>query len=148
VHRGASGSAGEFRSMQWKPGNNSQFSIDDDALARMEDDGRIRRIFINEIASHVALFVNSLDVLSVRLGGDGSLANLELVDAIAQCMEKNRPYRRSRSISVKLDGAEPMVAKGAAAAYLECLMGSFDFYDTSFDLLSVLKQPDCRLRQA
>ncbi|HAP42684.1 MAG: hypothetical protein A2087_03190 [Spirochaetes bacterium GWD1_61_31] len=148
VHRGASGSAGEFRSMLWKPGNTSQFSINDVDLARMDEDAGIRQRLIGEIAAHVALFVNSLDVFSVRLGGDNNLANVELAEAIAKTMESNRPYRRSRTIAVKLDGAVPMVAKGAAAAYLECLMGSFDFYDTSFDLLSVLKEPDCRKRQA
>jgi len=137
ILRGRSSSAGEFRSVLWNGGNASQFSIPDAELARLDSDASVKARLVDEIAIHIALFADSLDLSAVYLGGGSRLADGDLADAVRSAMRANRPYRRVEDVAVVLDGSDVAVARGAASAFLENLMGMPGSPDPGFDLLSV-----------
>lgn len=137
ILRGRSSSAGEFRSVLWSEGNASQFSIPDGELARLDADPEVMARLSAEMAIHIALFADSLDLSAVYLGGSPVFANDALADAVRAAMVSNRPYRRACEVAVALDRSDMAVARGAASAFLENLMGAPGAPDPEFDLLTV-----------
>jgi len=120
VYYGPDGSAGEFRSLYWHQGYRNQFAIPDaeakDVLHRPDVLPRL----VDEIAQHVAVFVNTLNLKGVYVGGDvGSIKEL-LLGAIRSAISTNWPYDEPVGCRVEMaTHLRDMVAVGAAAMVLE-----------------------------
>ncbi|MEL6189240.1 MAG: ROK family protein, partial [Myxococcota bacterium] len=69
VHRGRHCSAGEFRSIKWKPGRHSQFSFSDEEISAAYSDRRSFLKIVRELARNTALLVNVLDLDDLYLAG-------------------------------------------------------------------------------
>ncbi len=120
VYYGETGSAGEFRSLFWHPGFTNQFALPDsdavDILSRPDELARL----IHEIAKHVALLVNTLNLRRVYVGGDVAGIHGLLIGAIRSAIEGNWPYDDPVDCDVELaTHAQDIVAIGAAAMVLE-----------------------------
>lgn len=124
VYYGGSGSAGEFRSIYWHPGYRNQFAIPDteahDVLHRPDALPRL----VEELASHVGLLANTLDLEVVYVGGDVAPIKDLLMGAISTAIQNNWPYDEERECRVELATLdEDIVAVGAAANVLEQIFG-------------------------
>lgn len=119
VYYGDEGSAGEFRSIFYHPGHNSQFSISDqEAIGAIHKPAVLPRL-IEEIAQHVALFVNTLNLKRVIVGGDvGSIREM-IVDSFESAINANWPYPELVRCGISISRQENnIVATGAAAMML------------------------------
>ena len=68
-HYGTDFSAGEFRSIQWERGNSGQFQSNDLSSDRIGHDMSVTDSVLTELARHVALIVNLLNLNYVFIGG-------------------------------------------------------------------------------
>lgn len=120
VYYGETGSAGEFRSVFWHPGFTNQFAIPDVEAVDVLNRPDVLPRLVEEIAKHVALLVNTLNLGRVYIGGDvGSIQDL-LVGTIQSAIASNWPYDDRVECGVELaTHAQDIVAVGAAAMVLE-----------------------------
>ncbi len=84
THYGRDFSAGEFRSILWKPGNLGQFQSEEGNDERLGSDGSATRAIFEELASHVAFLVNALNLNHVFIGGLSG----ELTDSLALAIRR------------------------------------------------------------
>lgn len=122
VYRGADYTAGEFRSLFRKRNSNSQFSLKNTDTYRIHTDPTIRRAFLRELARHIALFSNTLNLNHVFLGGDIDELADELMPVLHQEREKNWAYKGVYDIPLNVstsDHGKDAVAIGAAGMMLE-----------------------------
>lgn len=126
VYRGTDFSTGEFRSLFRKPGNGSQFSLSDDETFRITQDKDIRERFMRELASHVALFANSMNLKTIFFGGAIEQFADEFIPIMEEELHRNWAYetyfRREYTISPSTHGNKA-VAVGAAGMMLERFFG-------------------------
>lgn len=130
VYYGTDGSAGEFRSLYWHQGYRNQFAIpDEEAGAILSRADAVRRL-VDEVAQHVALFVNTLNLKAVYVGGDvGPIQDL-LLGTIRSAIATNWPYDEPVECGVEVAShARDTVAVGAAAMVLEHIFGDPSFPD-------------------
>ena len=120
VYYGGDGSAGEFRSLYWHPGFRNQFAVPDSEASGILERPDVLVRLVDEIAKHVALFVNTLNLKRVYIGGDvGTIKDL-LIGTIETAIENNWPYDEPVGCGVELaTHAQDIVAVGAAAMVLE-----------------------------
>jgi predicted NBD/HSP70 family sugar kinase len=125
VHYGKDYSAGEFRSIIWKNGNQSQFSIADKDIAEAGND---RKAFIGmtrELASNTALLVNVFDMNTLYLGGFFGPDDEEVREVFASEIKKNRTYPEASNCEVKFSvHGTRAVVHGAAALVLDKIFGA------------------------
>ncbi len=120
VYYGETGSAGEFRSLFWHPGYTNQFAVPDVEAVDVLNRPDVLPRLVDEIARHVALLVNTLNLGRVYVGGDvGSIQEL-LIATIETAIAGNWPYDDRVECGVELaTHAQDIVAVGAAAMVLE-----------------------------
>jgi predicted NBD/HSP70 family sugar kinase len=120
VYYGEGGSAGEFRSVFWRPGCSNQFAIPDaDAAGILAKPEPLERL-ITELAQHIALFVNTLNLKKVYVGGDAGPIRDLTIGTINRAIQNNWPYAEPVECAVELATYDTnMVAIGAAAMALE-----------------------------
>lgn len=139
VYHGMQGSAGEFKSVLWKPGNDSQFSFSNIEILRLEHDLAERRTALRELALHVAYTANILDVSHVIVGGNICEDKAYIEQLLAEEIIRNNSYDLPLQceISFSSDG-DYAVAYGAGAMFLEHLFAiPNDGRDTPLDFLGV-----------
>ncbi len=122
VYYGETGSAGEFRSLFWHPGFTNQFAVpDNEAVDILNRPDSLSRL-VDEIAKHVALLVNTLNLRRVYIGGDVATVHDELIGAIKAAIRRYWPYDDLVDCDVELcSHARNIVAIGAGAMVLEHL---------------------------
>ena len=119
VHRGATFSAGEFRSILWKKKSPTQFSTSSTATDGIEADAKLRKKIFRELGRHVAFFVNTLNLSHVVLGGDVEPYREELVELLDKEIQTNWPYPNRVDCQIKFSSAAHLsVAFGAAGMML------------------------------
>ena len=124
VYYGTTGAAGEFRSVYWHPGYTNQFAIPDNEARDILNRPDALPRFVEELAAHVALLVNVLDLGAVYLGGDIATIGDYLRGAIISAIDNNWPYDEKKGCSVELASLDAdIVAVGAAAMVLEQIFG-------------------------
>jgi predicted NBD/HSP70 family sugar kinase len=128
VYYGTDGSAGEFRSLYWHQGYRNQFGIPNEESASILSRSDAVRRLVDEIAEHVALFVNTLNLKGVYVGGDvGSIEDL-LLGTIRSAVATNWPYDEPVDCVVEVaTHPRDTVAVGAAAMVLEHIFGEPNF---------------------
>ncbi|MBX2812701.1 MAG: ROK family transcriptional regulator [Myxococcales bacterium] len=119
VHRGKDCSAGEFKSIEWKPGRTSQFSLPDEEVSAVQTDRKKFLKLSRELARNTSLIVNILDLNYLYLGGFFD-ENDEAVRAIFQQeTQRNWSYPNKPPCEVKFSTfGQYAVAYGAAALFL------------------------------
>lgn len=127
VYRGAGSSAGEFRSILRGPDHPGQFSLATEELRVVDTDALIRDRFLHELALHIALFVNTLNLDVVFLGGDIERFQAEAEAVIGAEIERNWPYPGPVPCEIRFSSlGERSVAYGAAGMILDGLFSGMD----------------------
>lgn len=120
VYFGADGSAGEFRSVHWRPGHRSQFAIADEEAANILQRPEELSRMVDEISQHIAFLVNTLNLKAVYLGGDVATYPDLLISTIRAAIINNWPYSENVDCRVELAAhARDIVSIGAAAMVLD-----------------------------
>jgi predicted NBD/HSP70 family sugar kinase len=120
VHYGRGFSAGEFRSIDWRPGNASQFSLTDDEIAAAAHDRGLYLRMVRELARNAALVVHVLDLDRVYLGGFFDARDVETQGAFTEEIRRNWTYPTPPMCEVAFStNGDHAVASGAAGLILE-----------------------------
>jgi len=120
VYHGQGYSVGEFRSIKWRAGNRGQFSLRDEQLESMHQDGRLFRRFGRELAQHLAFMVNTFNLSHVILSGAFADSFDELRDLIQTAITGNWAHDDPASCEVlSATHGNDAVAYGAAGMVLE-----------------------------
>lgn len=123
VHHGAGFSAGEFRSIMYKPGQINQFSLPDDKAVLFLQDPRINTSIIQELSMHIAFLVNTLNLSKVIVGGPIETLAEELTTTLQRTIQANWAYPGTVECPVALSRlGENAVAFGSAGMILEHLI--------------------------
>lgn len=125
IHYGENFSAGEFKSLGWKPGNTFQFSLDDAEMARLKTDKALQARFARELANHILFISRVFNLNHVYFGGEVDLLKDELVSVME---EERRRYWP--------DGDSPCIVRfsthGAdAVSYGAACLGLTNFFRDS-----------------
>jgi predicted NBD/HSP70 family sugar kinase len=120
VRHGEGFSAGEFKSVLWKEGNSSQFSLSDMEARRVKEDPAVRSKIIRELCEHVAFLVNTLNLSCVVFGGEMATYEDEIVATLREEIARNWSYEDEVSCDIEFAAlGEMAVAYGAAGMFLE-----------------------------
>ncbi len=120
VYYGENGSAGEFRSIDWTPKYSSQFSIRDADVIDISEKAQAMDAMIEQLARHLALFVNTLNLKKIYIGGDAGEFGPRIVETVRTAIQNNWPYSEPVDCAVQLAVSDAeTVAVGAAAMVLE-----------------------------
>jgi predicted NBD/HSP70 family sugar kinase len=82
IHYGENFSAGEFRSLGWKPGHTFQFSLNDAEMGRFADDAAVQRRFFGELADHLLFLSRVFNLNRLFFGGEIEPYRRELASAL------------------------------------------------------------------
>ena len=119
VHRGKDYSAGEFRSIEWKPGRTSQFSLSDAEISAARTERRAFSKLTKELARNTALIVNVLDLDHLYLGGFFDADVPDVAKTFQQEIQRNWSYPNKPACEVRFSThGELSVAYGAASMFL------------------------------
>lgn len=124
VYHGRDYSAGEFKSLNWRSGNTSQFSLTDEESTQIDSDRKLRRKLIREISRHVAFLANTLNLQQVFIGGDLERYQDEIVPLFKQELVRTWSYQELLDPKCKIAFStyeHNAVAYGAAGMLLEHL---------------------------
>lgn len=128
-HYGKDFSAGEFRSILWRPGNSGQFKSNDVSGDRIGSDKSVTGSMFQELAGHVALLTNILNLNQVFIGGLPEELTGELSRLILDEIRLKWPYPLSHRFEVVPASLGPKaVAYGAAG---QCLQRFFSLPNIS-----------------
>ncbi len=120
THYGNNFSAGEFRSIMWERGNSGQFQSNDIVQDKIGSDMSITGSVFTELASHVALLTNLLNLNYVFLGGLPEDLTETLAEQIKAEIKLKWPYTLPLDCSViPASLGEKAVAYGAAGHCLQ-----------------------------
>ncbi|MEJ2664180.1 MAG: ROK family transcriptional regulator [Spirochaetia bacterium] len=119
VHYGTDFSAGEFRSIFWKQGNNSQFSLSNEDMKKIPDDTEVYRLFTRELADNMAFIVNVFNLKHVFLGGFLKSSSFDIREQFRAAIMANSAYPDLVGCEVLFSSlGENAVAYGAACHFL------------------------------
>lgn len=128
-HYGKDFSAGEFRSILWKPGNSGQFKSNDVSGDRIGSDKSVTGTMFSELAGHVALLANILNLDQVFIGGLSAELTDTLSGLISDEIRLKWPYTLSHGFEVvPASLGAKAVAYGAAG---QCLQRFFSLPNIS-----------------
>lgn len=120
VHYGRNHSAGEFKSILWKPSNASQFSLSGEETLLVTKDAELRGRFIRELAVHVAFLVNTLNLSHVVVGGSLTRYRNEVRSAFSEAIDANWAYPGPVACDIRFSSVgDHAVAYGAAGMLLD-----------------------------
>jgi len=124
VHHGRGFSAGEFRSVEWQPGNASQFSFEDARVDAARADRGLFLDVVRELARNTALTVHMLNLDQVYLGGFFDSEDAEVSEIFVSEIRRNWAYPTPPSCDVAFSSYGSFaVAFGAAGLFLERAFG-------------------------
>jgi hypothetical protein len=117
--RGKHFQAGEFRSLRWKEGNASQFSLGDAESFDVKGGGPLLERFLDELCEHIALFVNTMGFERVILAGDLSAHRDVAAAKLADAIRRNWSYPAGGPCVIAFpEATENAAAIGAASMAL------------------------------
>jgi predicted NBD/HSP70 family sugar kinase len=122
VHYGRDFSGGEFRSLQCGPSQPGQFSLSEGEVLRLMEDAALQQRFLDELASHLALLVNTFNFSHLFIGGDLGLLQSDLNSALQTKLQENWPYSDRVDCHLEFDALGAFTAAaGAGGMVLERL---------------------------
>jgi len=92
VYTGTDFTAGEFRSAFWAEGNQGQFSIPFDEIKDVVRRPELMDRFVKELSKNLALFVNTLNLNKVFIGGDIENYSVDFPGFLEQEIRRNWMY--------------------------------------------------------
>ncbi len=120
VHHGRDHFAGEFRSVRARTSTGRQVSLSPRELDEAVDDTRLMRRYLGEIAEHVALLANTMDLTHIFLGGGLEWNEDDVRSLFSRAIQANWPYNGRVPCTVAFSTlGERAVAYGAAGMVLE-----------------------------
>lgn len=123
VHHGEDYSAGEFRSILYKPHQINQFSISDVQAKKFLQDPETDMMIVEELSRHIAFLINILNLRKVVIGGPMEILADEIRSAVARFVRTNWAYPEDVKCDLEVSRlGEQAVAYGAAGMYLEHLI--------------------------
>ncbi len=123
VHHGTGHSAGEFRSILYRPNQVNQFSLADEEARRFLMDPEVDAKVVRELAQHVAFLVHTLNFERVVIGGPIEALADDLIPEIEKEMKDKWAYPGPVNCTISLSRlGDRAVAFGAAAMFLEHLI--------------------------
>ena len=126
VHYGSEFYGGEFRSVFWNGPSKGQLSLPLDRIRRISTDADVQMEFSRELARNLAVFVNTLNLNQVFIGGDLQSYRIPFDEMLAEEIRRNWVYDPDDihcTVSYSSVG-EKAVAYGAAGMLLERLFTS------------------------
>jgi len=128
VYHGASFSAGEFRSILARGRSGSQFSLTDKEALRVRFDSAARGRFLEELSGHIALFMNTLNLTHLFIGGSLQPFREEIVPLFARRIQENWAYPDPVDSEIRFfTHGRDAVAYGAAGMFLDRLFTDSEF---------------------
>jgi predicted NBD/HSP70 family sugar kinase len=119
VYYGRDFSAGEFRSIFWKPGNISQFALTNEEIKLIPDNPKIYKQFSAELADNIAFLVNVLNLKHVFLGGFLKSVSADLCKLFQKAIIANSAYPELVNCEILFSSmGDNAVAYGAACHFL------------------------------
>lgn len=119
VHHGKDFSAGEFRSVGWRPGNQSQFSLTDREISATREGRSAFLKMTRELARNTALLVNVLDLDRLYLGGFYEAPDEDVQKIFRKEILQNWSYPNQAACEVLFSTwGKNAVAYGAAGLFL------------------------------
>ena len=91
IHYGENFSAGEFRSLGWKPGHTFQFGLTDPEMARLKSDASLRGRFFGELADHLLFLGRVFNLNHLYFGGEVDPFRGELSAAVDEAKQRAWP---------------------------------------------------------
>lgn len=131
-HYGNDFTAGEFRSVLWKEGSHGQFKSGALSLDKIGSSKSVTDSVLLELASHVALLANLLDLDTVFIAGLPDDLTRELSQRISEEISRKWPYsapRRTEVIPASL--GDLAVAYGGAGHCLQRFFSLPNIYQRS-----------------
>ncbi len=122
VHHGRDFSAGEFRSILWRPGNTTQFSVSDTEASPVRDNPELHQRMFRELCAHIAFLVNTLNLDHVLFGDSFDFPREFVTRVCTEAINENWSYSNPVGCDVGVSSlGEHTVAYGAAGMFLEHL---------------------------
>jgi predicted NBD/HSP70 family sugar kinase len=132
VYYGLNSSAGEFHSIFIGNDQKGQFDIDYEASFTIEENPEVLKKFITELAKHAALFVNSLNLSQIFIGGHIEKYQEIIRPILLKEINKNWMYSQPVDCEIRFSSlGERAVAYGAAGFVLDRLFIDLEFLDDS-----------------
>ncbi len=123
VHHGTGNSAGEFRSILYRPNQVNQFSLTDEEARHFLMDPEVDRRVVGELAQHIAFLVHTLNFERVIIGGPIEALADDLIPEIEKETKDKWAYPGPVNCTISLSRlGDRAVAFGAAAMFLEHLI--------------------------
>lgn len=136
VHYGKNYSSGEFKSLNWKVGNNNQFSFSPDEVTRLIDDDELKQRFVRELGDHVALITNMFNMTHIFIGGQIAPFRDQLREYMPRALRFNWSYRDAPECEVAfMEMEDYVVAFGAAGMVLNCMFAESNMKSHDGDML-------------
>jgi predicted NBD/HSP70 family sugar kinase len=122
ILKGPEFSAGEFRSILWKPGTNGQFlSKEETTFSKKGDTNPMESVF-SELAMHIAFLINILNLQCVFIGGIEEKYIESLKKVIKDRLLVQWPYSEKKNFLIRSASFKSLaVAYGAAALCVDNL---------------------------
>ncbi|MFP4643092.1 MAG: ROK family transcriptional regulator [Spirochaetales bacterium] len=122
VHHGHDFSAGEFRSILWRPGSRTQFSITDIDASHIRDTPELQERMFRELSAHIAFLVNTLNLDHVVFGDTLGFTSEYVKRVCREAIRENWSYSTPVDCDIRISSlGERAVAYGAAGMFLEHL---------------------------
>jgi predicted NBD/HSP70 family sugar kinase len=134
THYGSDFSAGEFRSIMWEKGNSGQFQSNDIVGDKIGLDSGVTGILFTELAKHVAMLANILNLNHIFLGGLSADLTEILAEKIREEISLNWPYSHTmpkKCAVVQASLGTEAVAYGAAGHCLQRFFSLPNIYQPS-----------------
>lgn len=129
---------GEFRSLMWKAGNLTQFSIDNQDIGKLRENQALRRDLFTEFFGNLALLVNTLNITRVVFSGGISDFHGEMEPILMDQIRDNWLYDSDiHCVSDVSPFGVETVAHGAASLFLEKLFSVPDLVDRPEEVVGI-----------
>ncbi|WP_144083018.1 ROK family protein [Salinispira pacifica] len=129
VHQGVDHTSGEFRSVYWQEGSDTQFSIPSSRLLDLSTNRDTRSRLFLEMGRNIALLINSLNIHTVIVGGDIQGFQDELAECLHRAVAENWSYSGTPAFQIR----EARQGEYASAYGAACLHANRLYAVDSFD---------------
>lgn len=129
VHQGVDHTSGEFRSVYWQEGSDTQFSIPSSRLLDLSTNRDTRSRLFLEMGRNIALLINSLNIHTVIVGGDIQGFQEELAECLNRAVAENWSYSGTPAFQIR----EARQGEYASAYGAACLHANRLYAVDSFD---------------
>ncbi len=127
VHYGRDFSAGEYKSPGWRSPNKTQFSISNEELAALTEDGQIIERIQDELLKDIAYITNILNLSRITFGGDIVAYMDRLEGPLREEIRLNTSYDRNSEVEITVSSyREHTVSYGAASMLIENLFVTYE----------------------